>query len=484
MGVALFLWCLLLRLPTLQRSVIDWDESLYMLMAEQWMDGHLPYTTVWDHKPVGVYVIVRFAMTLVGQSILASRLASILFVFLAAQMIRRITARLVPSEGGGLVAGFAYPAFSLLLGGAASNTEHYLIALVLSGGFILLRSYQLAPNEKSRLLHLCAAGLLFGLALQVKYLILPQVVLLSAVYFFVERKRTPLPKLASLAALEGTLILLPTLAVVGYFAAHGEYRTFIEANFTANTRHVANREWYRLPKSLLEWFRCSASLWLVGMLGWASPAANASERTRRWRLLALIGAWFGVALAECFASFKFYEYYFLTTIPPACIALGLATHFLKIADRSRVLALSCGILIALIPLAEAVKTLYRPWARERGAYGVDPQIHIASVLRSRLEPNDLIFVLSGEPILYSLLNSRLPTKFVLPPFLLDPHFNRVANVDYRDEFRRILALRPRCIVNRDDGNPRIEEFKRLLGREYVPTTVTPDTEIICRAVAP
>jgi hypothetical protein len=29
------------RLPSIPRSVLDWDESLYFLMAEQWRLGHL-----------------------------------------------------------------------------------------------------------------------------------------------------------------------------------------------------------------------------------------------------------------------------------------------------------------------------------------------------------------------------------------------------------------------------------------------------------
>ena len=43
--VACFLLlAVLLRLPVLHRSVLDWDESLYVLMARDWLAGHLPYS--------------------------------------------------------------------------------------------------------------------------------------------------------------------------------------------------------------------------------------------------------------------------------------------------------------------------------------------------------------------------------------------------------------------------------------------------------
>jgi hypothetical protein len=292
-------------------------------------------------------------------------------------------------------------------------------------------------------------------------------------------KRRSLSAVGKLAAAGAAMFVLPTLAVVTYFAAHGELGTFVEANFTANARHATSREWYRVSGSSLDWFRATGVLWLVSALGWLAPVPDVAERRLRFRWLALLGCWVGVALVECFATFKFYEYYFLSTVPPACIAVGLATHFLKIAERGRYAAVACAIVIALAPIAEAAKVLYRPWARERARYGADPQVHLATVLQSHLSLGDRIFVLNGEPI----WNSPLPTKFVLPPFLLDDHFNRVANVDYRAEFGRILASAPRCIVNRNNGNPRISEFKGLLGAEYVAEQVLPDTEILCRPLS-
>jgi hypothetical protein len=44
----LFFWVLILRAPTFLVSAVDWDEGLYVLMASQWLDGHPPYTTVFE----------------------------------------------------------------------------------------------------------------------------------------------------------------------------------------------------------------------------------------------------------------------------------------------------------------------------------------------------------------------------------------------------------------------------------------------------
>jgi len=41
---------MLLRLPFSFVSVIDWDESTFIIMGQEILDGHLPYTRLWDFK--------------------------------------------------------------------------------------------------------------------------------------------------------------------------------------------------------------------------------------------------------------------------------------------------------------------------------------------------------------------------------------------------------------------------------------------------
>ena len=137
-GLALFLWCFALRAPTLQRSVIDWDESLYVIMADQWARGHGPYTTVWDHKPIGVYFIFRLALAF-WRSVASLRIVCTVFIFLGALLIRELARALRGDDKAGLVAAVCYPAMSLALDGTAANTEHFFMPFTLLGAWVLLR---------------------------------------------------------------------------------------------------------------------------------------------------------------------------------------------------------------------------------------------------------------------------------------------------------------------------------------------------------
>ncbi|MDE8349515.1 MAG: hypothetical protein POG74_08540, partial [Acidocella sp.] len=128
----LFAIILLIRVPTLFRSVLDWDESLYLLMAEQWRAGHLPYTTIWDNKPIGIYVIFLIFIDMFGRNVAAIRLASDVFVTANAFIIFKITYLLLSGRTApqrqwlAIFAAVSYSIGSLSNDGLSANTEIFM----------------------------------------------------------------------------------------------------------------------------------------------------------------------------------------------------------------------------------------------------------------------------------------------------------------------------------------------------------------------
>ena len=121
-----FATTLLSRIPTFSQSVLDWDESLYFLMAQQWRHGHLPYTTIWDNKPIGIYAIFAVAQTMFGDGVASIRLAMVLCVSVLAFAVFRITRALTDDDAAGLAAGAALILCSLSNDGLSSNTELFM----------------------------------------------------------------------------------------------------------------------------------------------------------------------------------------------------------------------------------------------------------------------------------------------------------------------------------------------------------------------
>jgi hypothetical protein len=50
------------HLGSLSREVINWDESTFMLMAQDILRGHLPYLAQYDNKPPGIFFALAAAM--------------------------------------------------------------------------------------------------------------------------------------------------------------------------------------------------------------------------------------------------------------------------------------------------------------------------------------------------------------------------------------------------------------------------------------
>jgi hypothetical protein len=71
---------LLTRLPTLFLSVVDWDETAYALVARDWLHGMWPGVGSFDHKPVALDAVFALVIAAGGDTPVATRMISLLFV--------------------------------------------------------------------------------------------------------------------------------------------------------------------------------------------------------------------------------------------------------------------------------------------------------------------------------------------------------------------------------------------------------------------
>lgn len=115
---------LFVRLPGMPPSVIDWDESLFVLSARALLQGQFPYVAVFDNKPLGAPVLIATAMTMLGRSVLAVRLLGCLSVAATTLLLQWLAALLRLPPTVGLAAAVLYAAFSAQLYlGQATYTE-------------------------------------------------------------------------------------------------------------------------------------------------------------------------------------------------------------------------------------------------------------------------------------------------------------------------------------------------------------------------
>jgi 4-amino-4-deoxy-L-arabinose transferase-like glycosyltransferase len=460
---------LFLRLPALPQSVIDWDESFYLLMAREMLRGHPPYTVIWDNKPPGLYVLFALTQVVLGQTVLAMRLLAVIVVT-ATSFLLWLFGRIVLGSGAiGALAALFYALFSTQNGGLASNAE-IMFAPFTTGALLLVavRAGLPATILPQRRLAFFAAGLLLGLAIQIKTV--AGVELLAALAWIglatgaSRRAGQPAPIRAALlgAGLLALGALLPLLAAAGYFAISGHWGEYVYANFTALSIYLQAAPPLTLPLVTAAWLgqaRGATLLWLAALA--AAPLAwfiRRSHPRAALHLLAL-GVWLAFTLAATLLSRRFYPHYFLQVLPPlsllAAAVIVQAVRLDSALPRVRQ-ALLIGLIVAIGLAQPAARPLRHSLDEALALLRRTPRIELltytASYLRERMAPDDYLYVAEGDPILYYLTDARLPTRYLLPP-LLNDDLSPMIGIDPLAELDRIMALRPRYVVL-------LEEYQR------------------------
>jgi 4-amino-4-deoxy-L-arabinose transferase-like glycosyltransferase len=410
-----FLATLASRVSVLNRSVLDWDESLYFLMARQWLRGQLPYTSIWDNKPIGIYAIFAGFQAVFGTQVFAMRIATVLFISVLAFALFRMTEILTARRDAAWLAGGALVLCALSNDGLSANTELFMAT------FTALAVWAALATRWGLLV-----GLLLGAAFMVKYVAMFEAPAVFCLFCWRQRRWGAAASLVAGAA-------IPLLAVVLVYAHAGQLGIWWDCSVLSNFRRVNAPV---TPGALRYAFRLELWRWgpmlalALGMLPWALV-----RRREREIFLAcwLLGGAVGVASAK-----SFYDHYFLQILPVLCVILGV-----WFSSLPRGVAWRAGFVVAMLALPA--------WAAQialRDASVPDVTAMVARDLKAQ-NPRE-IYVLDSQPILYALTDQTPPTRYVLPSELFGRLLPGVAGIDATAEVARILATDPTFIIRRSN----------------------------------
>lgn len=432
-------------------SVLDPDESLYLLQAREWLRGGWPYVAVWDMHPVGAPAIIAAGLLVFGESIASVRLLGALFVATTGFLLFRITVLARCGRATGLAAGLLYVAHSVLPGGLATNTE-VLFAPFVTGGFVLaiLGARDLLEERRLPRARLFGAiGLCFGVALWIKQVAAPEACMafLGLTALAVWKGGMPVLGVLPRALAFAAGCALPTAATALAYFLRGDLPAFLHANFVAPLLYVAKD----VDMNALVVLRIvlAGLLQMAWLLIAAGAAALALHRHRRVDLHAVlvaatilwfVGATFGVVLPG-----KFYAHYFLLWVPPLSIAaaLGLREAVVRMAPRRPGVALLAVVaIIASMPVLDHLALLGR---RGVGLRLPDPPRAAANAVSRLVPPGETAFVVNYEPVIYFLAELPLPTRMPLWQQLTGDYGGAMGQ-ESDAELARVLASRPYLMV--------------------------------------
>jgi len=179
--LSFFLVSLFIRFPFFFRDYIDLDESTFIVMAQAWLDGNLPYTVLWDLKPPLVFLFFAGIIAVFGKSFIAIRLAGVLVITVSAFFLYKIGQRIHTTKTGfwsGILFIFLCSLFGSLQG---VMSEHISMAFFLPALYLLLKKNSFPVTFVS--------GILLGCSLMTKLNLSYAVLLLSITFLYISLKK-------------------------------------------------------------------------------------------------------------------------------------------------------------------------------------------------------------------------------------------------------------------------------------------------------
>lgn len=416
-ALIIIIFVLLLRAPYLGDPHIHIDESYYLLFAERWHHGAIPYVDIWDRKPIGLFLIFRLAMIPGGveAAIIGYQLLAIACVIATALLLAAM-ARSAAGARAGLAAGLLYPAGLLAMQGSGGQATIFTNLATALAAWLIFTTWR---DRGASAWRLGLAMLILGAALQVKYTAafeaVPHGLAALAVLY---RRGWPLLQIAGAALGMMLLGLLPSAAALAGFAAAGQLAPFLDANFGTSFAKIAASQDDPMLSVLV----------LLPIVALGLVRARPWPDTLQWWLI----GWALAGLAAAFMLGLASEHRLQPLLPPLILLAAARDGW-----RRWQLALAIAVMMAVGIVAKLIDI--------RGEGSPATSYRIAAAIRA--VPGDgCIYVADTLPLLYALARTCTPTPYAFPTLLTHPDEINSIGIDARAELARVLASRPRAIV--------------------------------------
>lgn len=428
-ALVLFVVAIVIRMRDFGNPVIHVDEQYYLLVGDHMLHGQLPYLSLWDRKPVGLFLIFALIRLLPGDGILAYQLVATMFAAATAWLVVRGSLKLGARPAAALAAGIAYILWLSLLSGRGGQSPVFYNLFVAGAAVLTLRLPDLAARREvaAIIVNGIATCLLSGLAIQTKYTPVVEGAFFGVAHlWYLHRAGARWLTIGAAGALWAALGLLPTVMVAMAYAMRGPeaFHAFWFSNFTS----ISMRRGYPAMKivarlsgttaQLLPFIVCVALSWRM--------------RPRDQAKLLMFG-WLAAALIAFAMIGAFFDHYALPLMAP------LAMLAAPVLSRHRyAIAALLGYGLILFTFRVALEPSDAASARK-----------VAALMKAN-SGHECPYVFAGDSVLYLLADACVPTAYAFPSTLAYEPERGATGIDEAAEVRRIVATRPPVIVTMDE----------------------------------
>lgn len=421
---------------------LERDEGEYAYIAQQLLQGVLPYTESHSMKFPGIFLVYAIILTIFGQTSVAIHL-SLLLVNLATAFLLFLLGRNVLNLSAGIVAGISFCVLSLspALQGNWANSEHFVLLFAI-GGVLLLRKVHDQPVQY------LLSGFLLGFALLIKQHAI-FFCLFGAIYLFYKVVVQQIKKPRLVIGLFAVGGMAPMILSALFYKITGNFSDFWFCTFQYPSEYISLVSMDQGFKNFKYFFgqilESNFPILLLALLGLASVGWRKDVRQE---YIFLIG-FFVCSFFAVTPGFYFRPHYFLLWMPAFSLFAGIGFESLRLSNIKKVISMGILTIILGVPILSKMHFFFILPVAEltRSVYGRNPfpeSLEIAKYIRDHSEKDDSVAIFGSEPQILFYANRKSATRHIYMYPLGEQHSH--ASLMQKEMALEIQVSRPEFIV--------------------------------------
>ncbi|MEM6395353.1 MAG: phospholipid carrier-dependent glycosyltransferase [Bacteroidota bacterium] len=435
--IGLIAFSIFLRWGSFFISVINHDESTYIVIADELLRGKVYLKDVFDTKPVGLYWLFQGLVWLSGDSIILLRLFAAVFIGLTAGVwwwtARRVTKSTAVAWATGITYIFLCSTWTYF--GISPNTEIYFnLFTAVAIALMVSRVWRSNHNQtQSDWLTFSCVGVVLGLAAIIKPVVAAESLAMGLFLLWRGWKTQQLRQAIFARCLPMTIAFcLPLLMVYSYYSSKGLLDALYFYNYELTKRYPVDKTILERVIYVGEYLRFFPVL-IVAMWPYSSMTPDdISKPIKTYRqFLFLLGA---CVLIFILLPGKSFGHYFIQLHPVAAALFGL--WFLPGRNEWPKLRAFFTRYGKLLLIATSIGLSLAYFFKYQTKY--DQPKAIAEWLNDRLEEGDQVFMENYHQIVYHLIDRPVPTPYVHSSLLFYDHHVEALELDLETEAQRLI----------------------------------------------
>jgi 4-amino-4-deoxy-L-arabinose transferase-like glycosyltransferase len=428
------------------------------LVGQSILDGHLPYTKLWELKPPLAFAFYALAILCFGKSIAAVRFAGVLWVACTAFLVN-ITGEVLWNRRTGIITAIIFILLSALLPSGQSVMSEHVALLPLTAALSLLITKKTTPRN------LFWAGALMAIASMIRLNLAYVALLVGCFALFVKPvKSIRLILLRGFAYAAGGVVIIFSTFIPYLISNHQQlwWSSVIVASLQRANTKLSVLAVFKGQLGNITWLFLQPHLFGIFSLFWIGAIAGLVLLAMRWNKISesqklgwLFWAIFLLSTEiSILKSGAAHEHYFIQLIPFLALPAGLFLDTI-LFRHSNWLVISVVSLIFLIAIKPILHQYYEIASRALGGQPLDNSaaFEIATYFKQNAVDGEPIYMMDDH-IVYWLVDSQPLSKSTTHPSTIGKEYllKILLGPDgsSKSEMTRILSKEPEFIVKKEE----------------------------------